>query len=782
MAPQLNADDLRAALPEYGGTVRLAGLDGPVEVLRDALGVPHARAGSLHDAFFAQGFMHAQDRLWQMDYDRRRAYGRWAEYAGPPGLEQDRLMRRLRLAASARADYAEFDAPTRAMFDAYAAGVNAFIATTPTLPIEYRLVEGAPEPWQPWDSCAVFKVRHVLMGVWGTKLWRARQLRAAGRDVLLALRAGVAVPGPLIVPPGASYDDLPDATGESTAGAEAVAGLWEWGAGSNNWALHGGRTASGKPLLAGDPHRPLDVPNVYYQNHLACPEFDAIGYSFAGVPGFPHFGHNARVAWCITHAGADYQDLYIERFAPADPTHYEYRGEWLEAERHGETIAVRGAAPVAIDVTVTRHGPVVVGDPADGHALALRYTATAAPNAGFGAFLPMLRATSVDELDAAMRPWVDPCNNFLMADVDGNIGYLLRGEVPQRARANAWLPVPGWTGEHEWGEPIPFEELPRSRNPETGFIATANNRIAGPEYPHYISLDYAPPYRAERIVDRLRPLRGATVTDMAAVHADKLSIPSRVFVGMLDRIAPADDRSAEAKSRLLAWDGTMGPDDVAAAIYAVWRDQTIALLLETPKLRPLAQPPAGGNPIPLKMLPVAARLRAPVVALLQADDRSLLPEGEGWPELLAKALARAVAWLEAALGPDMDGWRWGRIHRTVPKHPLSATFPALSALLDPPATEVGGDGDTPQAASYGGLGAAGFTVLGTSVTRYVFDLGDWDRSGWVVPLGASGHPGSPHYADQREVWREQRLYPMLYSWDAIAAEAETRQRLEGVGQ
>lgn len=776
MATKLSARDLQAALPEVTGTVRLTGLEGPVEIFRDALGIPHIRAGSRHDAFFAQGFVHAQDRLWQMEYDRRRAQGRWAEYAGPAAVDQDTLMRRFGLVRSAQADYAAFSAETRASLDAYAAGVNAFIATSAALPVEYDLVEGAPEPWEPWHSCAVYKVRHILMGVWGQKLWRARQFKALGKELAAKLRAGADVSGPLVVPPGATYDHLP-APDDNTLAGEVVLGHWEWGAGSNNWALHGSRTASGKPLLAGDPHRALEVPNVYYQNHVACPEFDAIGYSFPGVPGLPHFGHNARVAWCVTHASADYQDLYVERFKPGDPTRYEDRGAWREAERRRETIQVRGGTSVAVDVTVTHHGPVVVGDPTEGYALALRYSATSGPNATFEALLPMLRARTVDELDAAMRPWVDPCNNFLMADVDGTIGYLMRGQLPVRSPANAWLPVPGWTGEHEWRGQVPFEELPRSRDPETGYIATANNRIAGDDYPHYISVDYAPPFRAARVNARLRDLTGATVANMAAIHADKVSIPSRAFIERLGAIEPLDARSAAAKERLLAWDGVMAPDSVAATLYAVWREATIGVVMEGPALRALARQPSGTELLAFREQPPAARLRFPLYGLLLADDTTVLPPGETWSSVLAMALQRATAWLADQLGPDQAGWTWGAIHRTTPKHTLAAAFPELADLLNPPSVGVGGDGDTPQAAAYAGWAGSGFSLTNTSVTRYVFDLADWDNSGWVVPLGASGHPGSPHFADQLEAWSRQQLYPMRYSWETIAREAETRQTL-----
>ncbi len=779
MAMRIEEHDLQAAIPDHTGTVRLDGLGGAAEVVRDSLGIPHIRAGSVHDAFFAQGFVHAQDRLWQMEYDRRRALGRWAEIAGPTGREHDILMRRLRLGASAQTDYAAFDPDTKAMFDAYTEGVNAFITTTAVLPIEYHLTETAPELWEPWHSAAVYKVRHVLMGVWGQKLWRVRQLRAGGPELLLKLRAGASVPGPLIIPPGMNYKNVPDGADELRAAAEAMAGAWDTGTGSNSWAVHGSRTASGKPLLCGDSHRALDTPSVYYQNHLVCPDFDVIGFSFGGVPAFAHFGHNADVAWCITHASADYQDLYVERFAAGDPTRYEYQGEWLEAERYRETVLVRGGAPVEVDVTVTRHGPIAVGDPAEGYALAMRYTATTGPNAGFGTFLPMLRATSVEDLDTKMRDWVDPCNNLLMADRHGSIAYLTRGEIPIRSDANFWLPVPGWTGAHEWEGRIPHANLPRMTNPHAGFFATANNRIVGDDYPYAICLDYAPPYRVQRLTDRLTDITGATLETMATIHAEKFSIPGRVFVAMLDRVEPLDACSAAAKEQLQGWDGVMGPESVPAALYAVWREQTTALVMEGAPLAALVQTPVVA-PI-AQMLPLAARLRNTLLALMQANDTTLLPAGETWAIILAKALQRATAWLVERCGPDMAGWQWNTIHRTNPQHTLSAAFPEFADTLNPPSVGVGGDGDTPQCGSYGGLGMGDFAITGLSVNRYCFDCADWDKSGWVVPLGANGHPGSPHYADQRTAWSEQRLLPMHYAWDNVMADASEQQRLEPAG-
>ena len=336
----------------------VAGITASIEIYRDPQGIPHVRAASAHDAFFGQGWVHAQDRLFQMEYDRRRAYGRWAEWVGPAGLDGDRLLRRFRLEASARLDWEHASADARAMLEAFAAGVNAFIDSTKSWGVEFEAVGARPDPWQPWDSMAVFKVRHLDMGPWKAKLWRAKLLRHLGPDRAADLTRQPEPHPLLIVPPAAEYRGARlDGLAEMERHVSAMALVPGAPQGSNNWALGGSRTASGKPLVAGDPHRALDVPSVYYQNHLACPDWDAIGLSFPGVPGLPHFGHTARVAWCVTHGMADYQDLYIERFDASDPSRYEFRGEWREADVRQERIEVRGDSPVEIETVATHHGP-----------------------------------------------------------------------------------------------------------------------------------------------------------------------------------------------------------------------------------------------------------------------------------------------------------------------------------------------------------------------------------------------------------------------------------------
>ena len=761
--------------------IRVAGITAPVEIHRDPEGIPHVRAASAHDAFFGQGWVHAQDRLFQMEYDRRRAYGRWAEWVGPAGVDGDRLFRRFRLEDSARLDWEHASAETRAMLSAFAAGVDAFIASTTAWGAEFDIAGARPEPWQPWDSMAVFKVRHLDMGPWKAKLWRARVLRHLGPERAANLTRP-AQPHPLlIVPPAAEYRGVRlDGFEEMERHASAMALVPGAPQGSNNWALAGSRTASGKPLVAGDPHRALEVPNVYYQNHLACPEWDAIGLSFPGVPALSHFGHTRRVAWCVTHTHADYQDLFIERFDSADPRRYEFRGEWREANVRRERIEVRGGAAIEFETVSTHHGPVVIGEPRHGHAIACAYTAIAGPNSTFDAFAPMLRAGSADELEEAMRPWVDPVNNLVFADVDGRIGYRTRGQVPMRSMGNAWVPVPGWTGEHEWRGPIAFDEMPAVRDPDTGFIATANSRVAGTDYPHYIGIDYGPDFRTRRLVARLDPLKNATAQDMAAIHADRVCLPARELIGLLARLHIAevpgphrdDPRWTAALTCLLAWDHVMDVDGAAPAIYTAFRERLMRDLM-TPILGPLAAEafaavPGGGV---THMWGLKARL----AEMIGADDRSLLPPGADWPSALARALASAVADLGEALGEDMAAWRWGHLHVTRPRHPLAAGFPQVTATLDPPSVAVGGDAETVNASGY--VPGAGYHVALTSVARYVFDLGDWESSAWVVPCGASGHAGSPHWTDQLPAWSQCRLLPMRYDWTRILAAAEASQTL-----
>jgi penicillin amidase len=745
-------------MPDIGGSV--PGLDGEVLVHRDRFGIPHARAASTHDAFFAQGYVQAQDRLGQLEYDRRRAYGRWAEVAGRAGLGFDVFARRADLAGAARREYDHLDGTSRAVLDAYAAGVNAWLGSGRDLPTDLRLAEVIPEPWQPWDCCAVFLVRHVSFAGWQTKLWRGRLAALLGASTVARLEGRRGSDVPLIVPPGllsASSPPNPEALEEVSA---AMASLVDLAGGSNSWALAGARTVSGQPLVAGDPHRLVETPNVYYQCHLACPEFDAVGLAFVGVPGFPHFGHTERVAWCVTNANGDYQDLYVERLDDS-----------LETRR--EQILVRDDDAVTVECRATAHGPVLFGDPASGFGLALRTTALARPSRGLSVLLPMLRARTVDELDIAVRDWVDPVNNLVSADVDGHLRYRTVGEIPTRAPANAWGPVPGGTDDHDWTGVVPPAELPTVRDPDVGYLVTANQEIVGPDYPHYLGFDYSRPDRARRLFTRVASLTDATVDDMAAIHQDCRALGADQWVERLTRLQPRDEHERAGLEQLRAWDRVMDASSVGAAVYLVTRDSVGKALAHHPALAPLRRP-LPGEPSGL-FVPLELRLWSLLPGLLAADDATLLPTGATWDDVLAAALTDAVGVLRTALGDDPQHWRWGALHRLAAHHPLSATHPDWAPRLDPPAVEIGGEWDTVWSSAH--PAGYGFGVTTSSVARYVFDLSDWDRSAWVVPFGASGEPTSPHFADQQSAWAAGELLPMSYDWDGIAADAESTSRL-----
>lgn len=741
----------------------VAGLDGPIVIHRDEWGIPHARATSVHDAFVAQGFVQAEDRLGQLECDRRRAYGRWAEVVGPAAVEFDVFTRRANLARAARLEYDALDAEGRAVLDAYAHGVNSWLGLDRDLPTDLALAGITPERWEPWDACAVFLVRHVVFASWQKKLWRGRLAQLVGAETVARLEGFRDRDVPLIVPPGMLGEPIAVDGADLDDVLTAMAEAGDVAAGSNSWALAGTRTRSGLPLVAGDPHRLVEVPNVYYQCHLACPDFDAVGLAFVGVPGFPHYGHTARVAWCVTNAYGDYQDLYVERLDQSTAS-------------HTEVVAVRGSDPVTVDCYETTHGPVLFGDPATGVGIALRATALAEPSSGLAVVLPMLKARTVDELDAVMRSWVDPVNNLVSADVDGHLRYRTVGVVPVRAAANAWGPVPGWTTDHEWTGTVPYDELPSLRDPDSGCIVTANQQIVGPDYPHYLGFEYSRPDRARRLFARLRGLDDATVADMAAIHRDRRSLGADPWVERLVRLDGRDDHERAALDRLRTWDGVMGVDSVGAAVYVVTRDGVGAALARQDQLAPLRRPLAG-EPIGT-FQPLELRLWTLLPGLLAADDTTFLPPGATWDLVLADALTAAVGELRRRLGDDVDGWRWGALHRSVPTHPLTTREPDWAARLNPPPVELGGEWDTIFAAAH--PAGHGFGVTTASVARYVFDLADWDRSGWIVPLGASGEATSAHFADQQRSWAAGDLIPMRYEWGAIAASAESTTTLQPV--
>lgn len=724
----------------------LDGLDGTIEIERDRFGIAHVRAHSLHDLFFGQGYATAADRSWHLEWDLRRAAGTLAAVTGQAAHAiGDSFARRARLLDVARAGYQALTAAERLPLDAQAAGINAYHAQLPAeqRAAELRLLGIEPSPWQGSDAVAVFQIRHVLFATWQTKLWRARVAAALGPNAVARFnQEGSWGETPVIVPAGvrAAVGEVEQAgllltEPDSLAALAALGELAPLGlhlSGSNCWVVGGSRTASGKPIIAGDPHRAFEVPNVYYQIRLSCPEegIEAAGFSFPGVPGIQHFGQNGKVAWGVTNAMADYQDLYVERLAEA------------VIDRRVETVAVAGADDQAVECLLTRHGPVVVGGSEQGVGLALASTGMVDPAGSLRTLLPLLQAATVAELDAALADWVEPLNNWVLADRTGAIAYRTTGKVPLRPAINAWLPVPGWVEDYDWRGTIADGELPRQRDPEIGAIVTANQRVTSRDYPHVLGSDCHGAARAQRIWDRLGERRELTVADQQAIHCDTVSLAGLRLAALAPH--PLWD----------GWDGAMDADSAAAALYATARDRlvrrVVASLPEALRRNPFApwDPPATA-------LPADQRVANAIDGWLAAEDTSVLPDGRRWSEEAAAARDEALAELGERFGADAAAWRWGALHEVTPLHPLRQQ---MGEAVRPRSGPISGAANCVMATNQ--LSGMTPSALTGSVARYVWDLADPAASGWIVPLGASGDPDSPHFRDQTDQYVEGVLAPV----------------------
>lgn len=730
--------------------ISLAGAAGTVTIRRDKYGVPHVRAAAPDDAWFGMGYAAAQDRMFQMEYDRRRACGHWAEVAGPPAVAGDVLARRLGLMTAARADVAIMSPELRSAFEAYARGVNAAIGDG-ALPLPARYPLG---PWEAWHSVAAFKIRHVLLGQWQQKIAHAVLLARVGPDVFGQLETRPPLGSPLTVPPEGRLARLvDDALADVT---EHVGFLAEAEPGSNAWAVSGRRTTHGGAVICNDSHRALDTPNTYWQCHLTCPDFDVTGATFPGLPGFPHFGFNGAVAWAITHADADNQDLYVERF---DGSRYLTPDGWAEADVRRERIEVRDGAPVDITVWQTGHGPVVHGDPRQGLALTLKHTSLQRPDRGLECMLPMLTARDVRELADAQEGWVDPINNLVCADTRGRIAYQARGELPVRSGpAGRRLPASGWDGSCEWIGTVPFGRMPRAVDPDAGFVMSANNTLVDGDEP-YVSYSFTQPFRAERLRSHLAGTGRLSVEYLAGMQADTVSWAARAWGRLLGGLDPVDGPAEQARRMLSGWDANLTRDSAPALLYGCFQRSLAEELY-----RPVLGADTWEWAISGALAPTIGMIRR----WLGNDTWELLggpvPEPSdgkrGARVIAALPAALAAAWdvAVACAGPDPSLWRWGDVHQVARVHPLGDVGPL-------PRVPMGGDADTIQAAGFGWRQGAPFTVLNLSVYRQVVDLADPSSAGYVVPGGSSGDPANPHFADQLAKWAEHRLVPMSLDFD-----------------
>jgi len=805
----------KKSFPQTDGEVQLPGLTAAVDIYRDAYGVPHIYAQNQHDLFFAQGYVHAQDRFWQMDFWRHVGAGALSEMFGEGQVDSDIFLRTLGWRRIVEQEWAQMAPETRAIFEAYSAGVNAYLAdhSGAALSLEYVVLalltpDYSPAPWTPLDSLTWTKaMAWDLRGNMGEEIARAILSKTLTPEQLADLyppydyeRQPVIVPHPQLegVSGGTGGTAIPQNAlpllGRLTtqaAALDALIGPSGAGIGSNSWVVSGDRTVTGYPLLANDPHLSIQMPSIWYEIGLHCQEksadcpLDVVGFSFAGNPGVV-IGHNDRVAWGFTNTGPDVIDLFIEKINPDNPNQYEYNGRWVDMDVVHETIKVPGQEDMPLDVRYTRHGPIISAaygplkdnpkptatpfreragiELPQNYAIAIRWTALE-PSCVFCAILGFNTAQNFDDFRQAASQFAVPAQNLLYADVDGNIGYQMPGRIPIRKNGNGRLPVPGWTDEYEWEGYIPFEQLPYAFNPDEGYIVTANNPVVGPDYPYLISADLTYGYRAERIVSMLQsataPLDIATYQKM---HMDNYNGDAAFLVPIVLQAAP-DTPAFEIARRLWRdWDYQQNADSAAAALFAAFWNHLMSNTFHDDL--PEEYWPDGGA----RWWEVIRHLtEAP--ASLWWDDQTT-PQVERRDQMFAAALEDAVAELRDRLGKEPAKWQWGDLHTATFRNATlgaSGIGPIENLFNRGPFPTNGGDTIVN---ATGWKTGKGYEVTWLPSMRMIADLSNLDNSVDIHTTGQSGHAYHPNYIDMAPMWVSGEYRPMLFSRPQVEAADE----------
>lgn len=774
------------AQPRHNGALTMAGLDAPVEVLRDKHGVPHIYATNKGDLFRAQGFVHAQDRMWQMEQNRRIASGTLAELFGEAALDADRFSRVVGFRRAAQRELEALDEATSAALDWYAEGVNAYIASRPgRLAPELNLLGATPAPWTPLDSLAYLKL--VAWGQstnWESELVRLRLLLQSEpyRAAELEPNAPQGTPA-ILEADGVAAERLLQASGLLLNFMEPlkqwVGGL-QGGQGSNAWVVAPRRSLTRKPVLANDPHMPAQIPGVWYEVHLTCPEFEVAGASFTGAPGVV-IGHNEYLAWGLANGLADQQDLYLERANPQQPGHFAWDNGWEAAHVLEERINVRRTAkPHVEQVVVTRHGPLLTGllAPADMlpplpvlPPLAVRWVGSEA--GGFlRSVLQLNCASTTDEAIEALRHWSAPSQSVVLADVRGTITYQFAGQIPDRSQNPGLVPAPGWTGDHEWQGYLPFGELPHFTDPESGRIVAANNRPAGDDFPHFLGLEFDPGYRAQRIDELLAERERYSLRDMEEIQLDVSSKYAAELVRWLTLLNSEDPWEKVSIQALRKWNLRMEPESEAALIFHYVLVDLLWMVFGD-KLGAARDGYLGTSVSPL--FPFSShtdKAQQRLLELINNEEQSVwyteaaTQRRRTRDELLQEALTHAVHQIRELLGDSTLKWQWGRSHQVMYAHPLGSAR-LLRGLFNRGPFPVGGDNSTPlQSRDTPQIPLGMVQVIPTY--RQIIEVGAWDRMASITATGQSGHPISNNYDDQVVMWREGVYHVM--PWQRAAVE------------
>ncbi|MGE3958323.1 MAG: penicillin acylase family protein [Vicinamibacterales bacterium] len=777
---------LRQSLPDFDEDATVRGLSGDVDIVRDADAIPHVFATTKRDGLFGLGYVHAQDRLWQMEFQRRVGHGRLSEIFGAATIPQDRFLRTVGFGRAARSAWDRLPAETRADVDAYVAGINAFLSAHHGrhLPPEFTLLRFEPEPFSGLDVLVWVKMMAWdLSGNYSSELFRRDLLAkvgperveqlippypADGLSILGDQPAASPQPAPAPVPPlpGTSSSAWPLFERMVSSGNPMVARLLLAGAqhesiGSNNWVVDGTLTATGAPMLANDPHLTAQMPSIWYLAHVSAGDFDIIGATLPGTPAVA-LGRNRHMAWGATNVGADVQDLYLERLDPSG-RFAEYMGRQEPITVVPETIVVRGRDPVVVDVRITRHGPLISDALNANNAaspnppevpplepLAFRWTALDDEDLTITAYMRMNEARTWDEVTTALRDYATPAQNFVFATTDGHIGYYAPGHIPVRASGNGLQPVEGWTGLSEWTGYVPFEQLPHAFDPPSHMIVTANHRPSGAADAPLLSLEYPTPYRAQRITDLLHETtatRKLTPDDFGRIQGDTVSLHARdLLPRLLAHVQPATALDRTAVQMLRSWNDDARGDSPAAAIFEAWFLR-LAPSIVGDELGPLTRTYEG------RFSGITRFLEANLDANPAWCDNVTTSVRETCDDAVTTALHAAVEQLSERMGPEPERWRWDSVHSAIFPHQGLDSVGGLRPLLSR-AVPHGGDWSTVNVGPV--ATAAPFDQRSIPSYRGIFDLSPAGDSRIIEPVGASGHFLSPHYDDFLKDWSEVR--------------------------
>ena len=763
-----------ASQPQVEGTRTLKGLGAEVDIVRDAHGIPHIYAKSPADAYFALGYVHAQDRLWQMELNRRIPAGRLAEVLGPNAVDTDRFIRTLGVRRNAERILGNLSQQTRDALDAYTRGVNAYLEDrSGPLPPEFLLTGApAPEPWSPVDSIGwQTMMAWDLGGNWTQELLR---MRLSQRLTLAQINEFLApYPGDAVLPTQdytRLYRELSGTTAHMEKVAAAAPPSHVDGMGSNNWVLGGKLTETGKPLLANDPHLGLSAPALWYFAHLSAPGLNVIGATLPGIPSVV-LGRNDHIAWGFTNTAPDVQDLYIERIHPEDRRKYQTPDGWAEFQVRSETIKVKGQPDVTIEVRETRHGPVISGTipimekaPVDAtkYAVAFAWTALRPDDLTLQAGMKFNLAQDWEQFLDGARDFASPQQSIVYADVKGNIGFIAPGRIPVRKAENdlkGLAPAPGWDARYDWAGFIPFEELPRKLNPDPQRVVTANHKIVDADYPHFLTSEWTLPYRARRIDALLDATPKHSMASFAAIQKDHLSLAAQEILPVLRNTVPRTERARAALDMLRRWDGAMDADRPEPLIYNAWMRMASKQIFADELGEAL-----------LKDYWEQSNVHRPTVNILLDKDGqgrwckdvtvTVGATQQGCAGILAASLDAALADLEQRYGADMTQWQWGEAHAARSEHRPFARVELLAKLFD---IRVPTPGDT-FTVNVGRHNIkdekAPFANRHAASLRAVYDLSNLDNSQFIHSTGQSGNVLSPHYRSFVQRWAEVGYLPM----------------------